>query len=221
MRPLVIYGAGGHAREVAELVLDVNTERAQWELLGFLSDEASVPGAMLNGFPVLGGREWLASQSAKIDIAIGIGSSPTRRTIAESLRELGPRFPVLRHPTALVSRHVEIGPGAQITARCIVTVNVSVGAHVVLNRASNVSHDCRLGDYVTIAPGVQIAGNVTVETGCDVGIGGAIIQGVTVGEWTVIGAGAVVTESLPANCTAVGVPAKVIKVRQPDWYSAQ
>jgi sugar O-acyltransferase (sialic acid O-acetyltransferase NeuD family) len=218
MRSLVIYGAGGHAREVAELVCDVNADRAQWELLGFVSDESASWGHELNGLPVLGGREWLERGPADVDVAIGVGSSSMRRAIAEALRPRRARFPVLRHPTAVLSRHGTVGSGTQITAGCIVTVNVTIGAFVVLNRACNVSHDCRLADYVTIAPGVQLAGNVTIERGCDIGIGVSVIPGVTIGEWAVVGAGAVVTEWLPANCTAVGVPAKVIKERPPGWH---
>jgi sugar O-acyltransferase (sialic acid O-acetyltransferase NeuD family) len=221
MQPLVIYGAGGHAREMADLVSDVNAERPQWNLLGFLADEASSASHELNGLPVLGGREWLEQRPADVQVVVGVGSPQWRRSIAEALRPCGVRFPVLRHPTAVVSRHVEIGDGTQIAAGCIVTVNVTIGAFVVLNRACNVSHDCGLGDFVTIAPGVQLAGNVTIETGCDVGIGASVIQGVSIGEWAVIGAGAAVTDTLPANCTAVGVPAKVIKQRQPGWYLSQ
>jgi sugar O-acyltransferase (sialic acid O-acetyltransferase NeuD family) len=221
--PLVIIGAGGHAREVAELVADVNADGASWELLGFLSDDSSEWGKELNGLPVLGGGEWFERRSpADLHVAIGVGSSPARRTIAHALVARGRNFriPVLTHPSAVVSRYAVVGPGTQITAGCIVTANVNIGTFVVLNRACNVSHDCQLGDYVTVAPGVQLAGNVTLGAGCDVGIGASVIQGVGVGEWTIVGAGAAVTESLPANCTAVGVPAKVIKERPPGWHLA-
>jgi sugar O-acyltransferase (sialic acid O-acetyltransferase NeuD family) len=221
VQPLVIYGAGGHAREVADLVSDINAERAQWNLLGFLADEASSAGRELNGLAVLGGREWLDRRQADVHVVVGVGSPQRRRSIAEALRTRGIRFPVLRHPTAVVSRHVAIGDGTQIAAGCIVTVNVTVGGFVVLNRACNVSHDCALGDFVTIAPGVQFAGNVTIGTGSDVGIGASVSQGVSIGEWAIVGAGAAVTDALPANCTAVGVPAKVIKQRQPGWYLNQ
>lgn len=217
MQPLVIYGAGGHAREIAELVRDINADRPQWDLLGFLSDEATAHGRELDGLPVVGDQSWLA-QRKDMYVAIGVGSPSARRAIAHTTSRLGLHFPVLLHPSATISRHVQIGPGAHVTAGCIVTVDVVVGAFVVLNRACNVSHDCRLGDYVTIAPGVQLAGNVTIGTGCDVGIGASVIQGVSIGEWTIVGAGAAVTDGLPGNCTAVGVPAKVIKQRESGWH---
>jgi sugar O-acyltransferase (sialic acid O-acetyltransferase NeuD family) len=222
VQPLVIYGAGGHAREIAELVRDINADRTQWDLLGFLSDEASARGRELDGLPVLGDQSWL-QQHKDMHVAIGVGSPSARRAIAHALGTggVGVRSPVLLHPTAVVSRHVEIGVGTLVTAGCIVTVDVSIGTFVVLNRACNVSHDCRLGDYVTIGPGVQLAGNVTIATGCDVGIGASVIQGVSIGEWAIVGAGAAVTDALPANCTAVGVPAKVIKQRQPGWHLTQ
>jgi sugar O-acyltransferase (sialic acid O-acetyltransferase NeuD family) len=217
VQPLVIYGAGGHAREIAELVRDINADRTRWDLLGFLSDEASARGRELDGLPVLGDQSWL-QQHKDMHVAIGVGSPSARRAIAHATGRSGARFPVLVHPAAVVSQYAEIGQGTHVTAACIVTVDVSIGTFVVLNRACNLSHDCHLGDYVTIAPGVQLAGNVTIGTGCDVGIGACVIQGVSIGEWTIIGAGAAVADELPANCTAVGVPAKVIKQRQPGWH---
>ena len=97
------------------------------------------------------------------------------------------------------------------------TTNIELGCHVIVNLACTIGHDSILEDFVTIAPGVNISGNVTIGTGTDLGTGSKIIQGISVGSWTVVGAGAVVNRELPANVTAVGVPAKIIKERPDGW----
>lgn len=80
------------------------------------------------------------------------------------------------------------------------------------------SHDTKLGDYSTLNPGVNLAGNVSIGEGCYLGIGCSVIQSITIGPWTTVGAGAAVTRDLPANVTAVGVPARVIKTKETGWH---
>ena len=99
----------------------------------------------------------------------------------------------------------------------MLTVNIHIGAFVTVNRVCNISHDCRVGDFSTIAPATNLSGAVAVGTGCDIGSGVTTVQGVRVGEWTIIGAGAVIAADVPANCTAVGVPARPIKQRESGW----
>lgn len=216
--PIVVYGTGGHARETAELVRDAAAAGARLELLGFLTDDAAQWGRDVVDAPVLGGREWLAASAADVGIVIAVGAPHVRQRIATALAPLGRAFPVVRHPSALVSRRATLGVGTTLAASAIVTTDARIGAFGILNRGANVSHDCRLGDFVTLAPAVQLSGNVTVGDGCDVGVGAVVVQGLTIGEWSVVGAGAAVAASLPANCTAVGVPARPIKHRPAGWH---
>jgi acetyltransferase-like isoleucine patch superfamily enzyme len=105
---------------------------------------------------------------------------------------------------------VEIGEGAQVHAGTIITCDITLGAFVILNRHSDVSHDCRLDDFATLAPAVTLAGAVHVGEGADLGARSTCIPGVHVGAWSVVGAGAVVTSDIPERVTAVGVPARVL-----------
>jgi sugar O-acyltransferase (sialic acid O-acetyltransferase NeuD family) len=100
------------------------------------------------------------------------------------------------------------------------TVNIDsvVGNHVILNTSSSVDHDCRIGDYAHIAPGCHLGGGIIVGEGTFLGVGTSVVPGVRIGRWSVIGAGAVVTKDLQDNCTAVGVPARVIKTREEGWH---
>ncbi|MFN2315910.1 MAG: acetyltransferase [Gemmatimonadales bacterium] len=215
--PLVIVGASGFGREVAALVADLEAAQPGWDLLGFLDDEPDAP-AEVGGVPVLGGLNWLAARPGQIQVAIGIGSPRIKRLVVARLRDLAAGFPVLIHPGVVRGRNVEFGPGSLVCAGNILTVDIRAGAFLTLNLACTVGHDSRFGDFTTLAPGANISGNVTLGEGCDIGTGSALIQGVTVGEWSIVGAGAVVTRDLPANCTAVGVPAEPVKRRSAGWH---
>jgi sugar O-acyltransferase (sialic acid O-acetyltransferase NeuD family) len=133
----------------------------------------------------------------------------------------GNRFATLVHPLAWVGERVILEEGTIVCAGALMTTDIRVGRHVILNLDCTVGHDCVLEDLVTVAPSVNLSGNVHVGEGCDLGTGATLIQGVTVGAWTVVGAGAVVVRDLPANITAVGVPAQPIKERPAGWHEAQ
>lgn len=218
MRPLVIYGAGGSARDVLELVRDINSQGSQWDVLGFLSDDEESWGQELNEIPVLGGIEALKALPERPVAALAVGGPHIRKRMVERIRPHVDGFPTLTHPAVISSSSVTCGEGVVITAGNILTANIRLGDFVMVNLACTITHDCVLGDFVTLSPGVNISGNVHIGEGTDVGTGGAIIQGVKIGEWSILGAGALVARDVPPNTTAVGVPAKVIKEREAGWH---
>lgn len=218
MSEMVIYGAGGFAREVAQLARDLAERGAPITLKGFLSDDVSTHGTIIAGLPVLGGGEYLKAHSGRFDVAIGVGTPAVKRRLAPLILAHAKGCPVLMHPTVVSSPSVTLGPGTIVCAGSILTVDIIVGSFVTINLACTVGHDSRLLNYVTLAPSVNVSGNVTVAEGTDVGTGSRIIQGKRLGHWSMIGAGAVVTTDTPDNCTAVGVPARPIKFREPDWH---
>lgn len=211
IQPVVVYGAGGHGREIVQLLEDINAHRARWDVIGFLDDDPAQHGREVNGLPVLGGMDWLGREGAGIRIALGVGNPTVKRRIVARLGQDTQRFVTLVHPTVRLCRWIEVGPGTAIAAATMLTVNITIGAFVNIDRACNISYDCRIGDFTTIAPATNISGAVDIGAGCDIGTGVSTIQGVRVGDWSIIGAGAVIAEDLPANCTAVGVPARAIK----------
>jgi sugar O-acyltransferase (sialic acid O-acetyltransferase NeuD family) len=217
MQKVVILGAGGLAREVYWVFSDANKVGEKWSVLGFIDENIQNHGKLLCGLPVLGDFSWFEGRSVgRIRIVSGVGSGKTRMAFAEKVAKSGLVFSSIVHPSAQMSEYVDIGQGTVITAGNIITTQVKIGKHVFLNLDSTIGHDAVIGDYCTIAPGCHISGNVTLGEGVELGTGAVILQGITVGKWSIVGAGAVVTKDLPEYVTAVGVPAKVIKVRHPE-----
>lgn len=217
-RRIVIVGTGGHAREIHELIEDINASALTWEIMGWLDSNAAAHGTTVHDLPVLGDVDWLQA-NPDVYVTVAIGAPPVRRRVVERVRAIGhTRFATLIHPTALIGRRVEIGEGTVICAGVITSTDYRLGQHVLINRMATVAHDDDLHDFVTIAPSAVISGNVTIGEGTDLGTNATVNQGVEIGAWTIVGSGAVVTKSLPANCTAVGAPAKPIKERPEGWH---
>lgn len=217
MKDIVIVGTSGFAREIEQLVHDVNAKEPTWRLVGFLDDDREKHGNTVHGLPILGGVAWTASNPT-IGTVVAIGAPASRRRVVRALGEAGsPEFPLLVHPSAVVGRHVRIGPGSIVCAGTTLTTDISIGAHVIMNLHCTNGHDVIVEDFVTMAPGVNISGNVTIEEGSDLGTNSAVTQGQKIGRWSVLGAGTVVVRDVEANVTAVGVPARTIQRREAGW----
>ncbi|BAU28095.1 sugar O-acyltransferase (sialic acid O-acetyltransferase NeuD family) [Aneurinibacillus soli] len=218
MKQILIIGAGGHGREIAQLVRDINRKSNSWELLGYLDENKSLTNQWLNGFPVLGTLDLLQLELYRsVYVICAIGKVQVRKKLVNHLKNKFSwvKFATLIHPTAVVGDEIVIGEGSVICANSVVTTNVTLGQHVLINYGCTIGHDSLLEDFATILPGSNLSGNVTIRTCVEVGTGTAIIPGVEIKANTIVGAGAVVTRSLPADCTAVGVPAKVMKFQGP------
>jgi sugar O-acyltransferase (sialic acid O-acetyltransferase NeuD family) len=212
VQDVVIIGVGGLGRECSQWVEDINAECPKFRVLGFLDDDTRKHGTVLHDLEVLGDAGWLAAH-AGVAAIVAVGNTSAKRRIVERLRTHVAGFPVLRHPQAVVGRTVELGEGTIICPGAILTADIRIGRFVTLNFGLTVGHDSVVEDYVTLAPGVHLSGYSTMREGADLGAGVVTIPGVEIGACTIVGAGAAVTRALPARCTAVGVPARVIKTR--------
>jgi sugar O-acyltransferase (sialic acid O-acetyltransferase NeuD family) len=215
---VVVVGAGGFAREVQDVIRNCNYPNFQYELLGFIDDFAPV-GKDLHGAPVLGDFDWFKTSDAEdVFAVVGVGAPEVRRKLVKKAEALGVAFVSLADPSVVASPFVKMGKGVVICPGVILTNNITIGDHVHLNLSSTVGHDAVLEDYVTTAPGVHINGNNLIKEGAYFGTGANLNEKITVGEWSIIGSGASVVRDIPANVTAVGCPAKVIKTREEGWY---
>jgi sugar O-acyltransferase (sialic acid O-acetyltransferase NeuD family) len=216
MKKISILGAGGFGREVHSLIEQINANKNEWEFIGFWDDNDKLP-RIINDFPLLGNLEKLNDYNGgELYLVCAIAEPIMKETILNKITNKNIKFPVLIHPNALIGnrRFVSIGEGTIIAAGNIITTNIEIGKHVILNLACTVGHDTLIGDYSSFMPTVNISGEVNIGKHVYVGTGAKIINLVDIGENTIVGAGAVVAKSLPSNCTAVGIPAKPIKFRE-------
>ena len=209
LRRFVIVGAGGHGREVLDIVEAMGRRE---DFAGFVDDSVTDPKALqrLEGrqTSVVGSIEWLAS--ATEHYVIGIGSSEARRRIEAKLAggPPGREALVLVHPSASLGSRVDLAPGVIVGAHATLTTNLAIGRHSHVNVGCAVQHDSTLGDYVTVSPGVFINGDVTIGNDVFIGTGAVIARGRTIGDGSVIGAGAVVLDDVARGSRVFGVPAR-------------
>ncbi|HET7840123.1 MAG TPA: acetyltransferase [Terriglobia bacterium] len=202
---IYVIGAGGHAKVV------ISTLRAAGhEVAEVLDDDSRRWGGQILGSPIAGPCSKLQELSSP-QALIAIGSNEARK-------ELARRFPKVEwitivHPNAYVHSSVRLGPGTVVFAGAMVQPDATIGAHCIINTGASVDHDCVLADYVQVAPGAHLGGAVRLAEGVFAGIGCAINPCRSVGSWTIVGSGGVVTKDLEGGVVAVGVPARPIKKR--------
>lgn len=215
MKDIAIFGVGGFGREVLALIKDINSEKTQWNILGFF-DDGYEKGVMINGYPNLGKTEDLNNWEKPISIAVSVGNPVTKKKIIDKIINPLVNYPTLVHPSAWIGDKdfVKLGEGCIICAGNMITTNIEIGDFVILNLGCTVGHDTVIKNYAAFMPSVNISGEVTIGEGVYVGTGAKIINQLEIGEYATVGAGAVVCQPLPGHCTAVGVPARVIKYHQ-------
>lgn len=211
MKKIAIVGAGGFGREVKMLIDQINSASKQYEFIGYYDDGIS-SGTMVNGFPVLGKVIDINVVNYELNIVLAIGMPSLKKEIFNRINNPLIKYPTIIHPNVLIGTdNVSIGEGTILCAGNIITVDISIGKYVIFNLGCTVGHDTVIEDFCSFMPSVNVSGEVHIGEGVYVGTGAKIINQLNIGVSTIVGAGAVVYKSLPANCTAVGIPAKPVK----------
>src|SRR3989344_458571 len=180
---------------------------------GFLVDNPAVAGEKFCSASVLGlVQDW--QEYSDCEFVISIGNPRIRKKVHDKMCLVGsPRFATLIDPSAVaIPEHVSIGPGSVVCAGTVCTVEVEIGAHVILNLNCTVGHETYIKDFATIAPMVAISGNVRIGQCAEVGTGASIRQGLTVNDGAMIGMGSVLTKNVAENTVVFGSPARPIKL---------
>ncbi|HSU56389.1 MAG TPA: acetyltransferase [Candidatus Dormibacteraeota bacterium] len=208
-KKLLIWGAGGHAKVVADLVDVLGSH----EIVAFFDDVANPGrGRKLLAVRVVTEREEFKRliSGTPTEVIVAIGNCEARTGLANEARVMGLQLaPALVHPRATVASGVTLGAGSVVLAGAVVNTGTTIGENVIVNTSSSVDHDCVLKDGVHICPGAHLAGDVTVDRGAWVGIGATVIEKVRIGERALIAAGAVVVRDVPAGAVAKGCPGKI------------
>ncbi len=208
---LLILGAGGHGKVVAEAVMECGLS----ETITFLDDRCAVSGHSIDqlGWPVIGPFASVLDSKIRNQFSsaiVAVGHAPVRLHWLQRLAAAGYELPVLIHPTAWVSPSARLGAGSVVFAQSVIQAQALIGRGAILNTSCSVDHDAQLGDGVHICPGARLAGEVHVGDRSWIGIGSSVIQQIRIGADVTVGAGATVVCDLPDGVTAVGVPARVL-----------
>lgn len=207
MKQIIIFGAGGHAAVILDIL---NAQMANGEKIKIrgLLDDSNKQEWM--GYPILGStNEANDFNGEDTYFIIGIGSNNVRYELSQKYRHL--KFYTAIHPSAIIGSQVTIGEGTVVMPNAVINANTTIGDHVIINTGAVVEHDNLIEHCVHISPNATLCGTVKVKSLTHIGAGTTVIQGMTIGTQSIIGAGSTVITDIPEQVVAVGAPAKVIK----------
>jgi sugar O-acyltransferase (sialic acid O-acetyltransferase NeuD family) len=209
---LVIWGAGGHGKVVADVA-----RAAGYAVVGFVDADPGKLGSVVEpgGAAVILGEASLFESLGRAErpfdaLAIAIGNNRARLQARARVSGRTP-LPVLVHPSAVVSPSATLGEATVVMATAVINPAARVGAAVIVNTAAIIEHDCVVGDGVHLSPNATLAGEVCVGSSSWIGAGATVIQQVRVGQSSIVGAGTVVIRDVPDGVTVVGCPARVVR----------
>jgi sugar O-acyltransferase (sialic acid O-acetyltransferase NeuD family) len=213
MEKIVLFGSGGHAKVVADII----EKEKICEILGIIDSNHAL-GTECFGYPILGSENELTNLIKKFSLdggIIAIGDNWTRYLVAQNILKMVPEFHFFNaiHPSAQIARQVTLKRGAVVMPGAVVNAGTQIGEFCIINTNSSIDHDNIIENYSSIMPNVATGGNVRVGEFSALGMGSSILQKVQIGKHNVIGAGSVLLENTPDNSVVFGSPAEVQKTR--------
>ena len=199
MKTLVIIGAGGHGKVVADIA-----RLNGYKHIVFLDDTQT--GSCLE-YPIVGKSDEIDKFVSTAEFFVAIGNATIREKFIVKLQNLGANIVTLIHPSSVISKSVDIGMGTVVMAGAVINPCVKIGQGVIINTSSSIDHDCLIADYCHISVGVRIAGTVSVGKATWAGIGASISNNVSICENCMIGAGSLVLKDITESGTYFGTPA--------------
>lgn len=208
--PLLILGAGGHAR----VVLFALTQAGGRKIEGVLDADPSLWGKSVDGAKVLGGDALLDKRkTSSVLLVNGVGadaSTAARRALYERCKAKGFSFHAVVSPSAERAKSAEVREGAQVLTRAVLHPGCVIGENAVVNTGAIVEHDAKVGAHAFVGPAAVLCGAAIVGEGAFVGAAAVVLPGVKIGPGAVVAAGAVVTQDLSSGVKAAGVPARAV-----------
>ena len=199
---LLIIGAGGHGKVVADIALQTK----RYKKIGFLDDDETLQDIL--GIRVEGKSEKALEHIEAADIFVAVGNTEIRKNIQSQLMERGAVIPTLIHPNVVIGKNVRIGEGTVIMSGAVINPDSRIGRGCIINTCASVDHDCRIGNYVHVSVGAHLCGTVTIGEGTWVGAGVMVSNNIDICEGCMVGTGAVVVKTISEAGVYTGVPAK-------------
>lgn len=212
--PLVIFGAGGFAREVVGLIESLNFPEERWRLLGLVVEDSTLFNTEVCGYPIINGLRALVDQEFAGSGVVAVGNSKLAKRIVTDIKRSGLnlQFPVLKHPTVVGDwKRIHVAEGVLMCAGCILTTNIHLGAFTVLNMGCTLGHDVITGQHCICNPQAILSGNVTLDDNVLVGAGAMILQETSIGVGAQVSMGSVVAAEVAPWTVVAGNPARSIK----------
>lgn len=213
MKEIVILGAGDFGKEVAWLIGDINKVKPAYIILGYLDNDETKIGQVLNGYECLGPISCLTSlnKNHHACAVIAIQDGDIRKKFVDMFPDFD-GWETLIHPSVNLSDTSTLGKGCIVCANSSISVNTRIGNQTIMGVSVTVGHDCEIGDCVSIMSGSIVSGHVTIKDSVYLGSNSTIVPGMKVGGGAKVGAGSVVVRSIKDNVTVMGVPAKVLRI---------
>ena len=203
MKKVIILGAGGHAKVIADII-----NKSGDEVVGFLDDNLDIQNNIIYlNKKVLGTTNDIDKYNDYYFV-IGIGNNKIRKKLAEKYNL---KWYTAIHPNTVIGNNVTIGNGSVIMPGVVINTGTSIGNHWIINTSSSIDHDNVIGDYVHISPGSHLCGTVKVGEESWICAGVTVINNINIINNSIIGAGTVVLKNIGESGTYVGIPAKKIK----------
>lgn len=201
MRDLIIIGAGGLGCEVAWTVERINAAAGApvWNILGFADDDPDRTSSSFAGYPMLGDPAAALAERPDAALFVAIGNNQTRAKVVARFADR--EFPILVDPTAQVAPSVTLRKGAYVAAQAVVSVGSDLGAFVIVNARAGVGHDCLVGDYSSVCPGVSLSGHTTLGAFVLMGTNSCTVPGISIGEGATVSAGTPALRNVAAGTT--------------------
>lgn len=213
MQNVIIFGASGHG----SVVLDCLEKEAKYNVIGFV-DSFKEKGTKINGYQVLGSEFDLPFLINRFNIVggiIAIGDNWIRKKIADRIIKVVPNFSFVNaiHPEAVIGKDVLLGCGNVFMPGAIVNANSIIHDFCIVNTNSSLGHDGIMDSYSSLAPSVCAGGNLKLGRFSAISLGVNIVNGIEIGQHTVIGAGSLVVDHFGDNVIAYGSPARIVRQR--------
>lgn len=211
MKRLVLFGAGGFAKEVANIINNINLKKVTYELLGFIVEKKYYKqGEIINGLPVLGDENWILNHQ-DVYCTCAIADVDAKKRIHEFLKKNSIKLETIIDVLGYVSPHSALGEGCIIYPYVLVSENVEIGDGVLINSCTTIGHDVKIGSFTNIMPATGISGNVHIGEQVNIGGHAFIVPNKKIGDRAVVAAGSIVFGNVKAGTTVLGNPAMRIR----------